>query len=70
MFTYSNHLGLYAEKIGLTGEQLGNLPQAFTHVSLINAAINLDYQLDTAPAKTPSGTSTEQPAAERLGSRI
>jgi GH15 family glucan-1,4-alpha-glucosidase len=46
MLTYANHLGLFAEEIGLTGEQLGNFPQAFTHLALINAAINLDYQLD------------------------
>ncbi|WP_448810486.1 glycoside hydrolase family 15 protein [Agromyces bauzanensis] len=46
MLTYANHLGLYAEEIGLTGEQLGNFPQAFSHLSLINAAVNLDYQLD------------------------
>jgi GH15 family glucan-1,4-alpha-glucosidase len=46
MLTYANHLGLYSEEIGLTGEQLGNFPQAFSHLSLINAAINLDYQLD------------------------
>ena len=46
MMTYANHLGLYAEEIGLTGEQLGNFPQAFSHLALINAAVNLDYQLD------------------------
>ncbi len=45
MFTYANHLGLYAEQIGLTGVQLGNFPQAFTHLSLISAALNLDRAL-------------------------
>jgi GH15 family glucan-1,4-alpha-glucosidase len=46
MLTYSSPTGLFAEEIGLTGEQLGNFPQAFSHLSLINAAMNLDYQLD------------------------
>jgi GH15 family glucan-1,4-alpha-glucosidase len=45
MFTYANHLGLYAEQIGRTGDQLGNFPQAFTHLALISAAINLDRAL-------------------------
>ncbi|KJY44577.1 glycosyl hydrolase family 15, partial [Streptomyces sp. NRRL S-444] len=45
MLTYANHVGLYAEEIGRSGEQLGNFPQAFTHLSLISAAFNLDRAL-------------------------
>jgi GH15 family glucan-1,4-alpha-glucosidase len=45
MLTYANHVG-YSEEIGSTGEQLGNFPQAFSHLSLISAAVNLDHQLD------------------------
>lgn len=45
IMTYSNHVGLYAEEIGLTGEALGNFPQAFTHLSLITACYNIDQML-------------------------
>jgi GH15 family glucan-1,4-alpha-glucosidase len=46
MFTYGNHLGLFSEEIDSTGGQLGNFPQAFTHLSLINSAITLNRELD------------------------
>ena len=45
MLGYSNHVGLYSEEIGPSGEALGNFPQAFTHLSLISAAFNLDRAL-------------------------
>ncbi|MFF8309778.1 glycoside hydrolase family 15 protein [Streptomyces lydicus] len=45
MLTYANHVGLFAEEISHTGEQLGNFPQAFTHLALISAAFNLDRAL-------------------------
>ncbi|MFE2431284.1 glycoside hydrolase family 15 protein [Streptomyces sp. NPDC059373] len=46
MQTYANHVGLFAEEVGPNGEQLGNFPQAFTHLSLIMAATTLDKALD------------------------
>jgi GH15 family glucan-1,4-alpha-glucosidase len=45
MLTYANHLGLYSEQIGASGELLGNFPQAFTHLALISAAVTLDERL-------------------------
>ena len=47
MLGYGNHLGLYGEETGPSGEALGNFPQAFTHLALISAAFNLDRALST-----------------------
>jgi GH15 family glucan-1,4-alpha-glucosidase len=51
MLGYANHLGLYSEQLGFKGEHLGNFPQAFTHMALISAAINLDKQLNDSRNK-------------------
>ncbi len=45
MLGYSNHLGLFSEQLGEQGEALGNFPQAFTHLGMISAALNLDRML-------------------------
>jgi len=47
MLGYANHVGLYAEETGSSGEALGNFPQAFTHLALISAAFNLDRALSS-----------------------
>ncbi|MFJ3305901.1 glycoside hydrolase family 15 protein [Streptomyces sp. NPDC086549] len=55
MLTYANHVGLFAEEIGPSGEQLGNFPQAFTHLALVTAAMALDEQLSEAQTRPGSG---------------
>ena len=47
MLGYANHVGLFAEQTSMSGEALGNFPQAFTHLALISAAFNLDRALGT-----------------------
>ncbi|XXF78228.1 glycoside hydrolase family 15 protein [Myxococcaceae bacterium GXIMD 01537] len=45
MLGYANHVGLYAEQTGFSGQALGNFPQALTHLALISSAYNLDRTL-------------------------
>jgi len=54
MLGFANHVGLYAEETGARGEALGNFPQAFTHLSLISAAYNLDRTLDRGTRRPPA----------------
>jgi GH15 family glucan-1,4-alpha-glucosidase len=66
----SNHLGLLAEEVHpLTREQLGNFPQAFSHLGLINAAARIDLALrmrDEGETAPPHLLEPEPPAIEPL----
>jgi GH15 family glucan-1,4-alpha-glucosidase len=42
LLSYAGHLGLFSEEIGSSGTRaLGNYPQAYTHIALINSVLNL-----------------------------
>jgi hypothetical protein len=60
-------LGLYAEEIGPTGEQLGNFSQAFSRLALIRTAMTLDRLMDAAPApyRAPFETPVERDSLRR-----
>ena len=72
MLTYANHLGLYAEEIGPSGEALGNFPQAFTHLGLIRAAVKLDRALASwrGDMSAPPARSRVPPARAGRGSQV
>ena len=54
MLGYANHLGLYAEELGPSGEHLGNFAQGFTHIAHISAAFDLNRRLSAASENSAS----------------
>lgn len=46
IMTFSNHLGLFSEDVGLDGSQWGNFPQTYSHVGLINAIFRIHKKID------------------------
>jgi GH15 family glucan-1,4-alpha-glucosidase len=41
MLSFANHLGMFSEEVAIAGEQIGNTPQAFSHLASVSAAMNL-----------------------------
>jgi GH15 family glucan-1,4-alpha-glucosidase len=64
LLSFGNDVGLFAEEIDPgTGAAIGNFPQAFTHVGLINAAVTLARLQGEGPTRAPAGAR----AADRRG---
>ncbi len=64
---YANDLGLLAEEAdGSTGELLGNMPQAFSHIGLINAAWRIAHPAATTPASTETFPAASRAATGQL----
>ena len=80
LLSFSSSLSLYAEELDAkTGRHLGNFPQAFTHLALINAVMKLisaEDAINAANEELDAGRPLEQvtgeqaavePAAEERG---
>jgi GH15 family glucan-1,4-alpha-glucosidase len=46
MLSFANHLGMFSEEVAISGEQIGNTPQAFSHLACVSAAMNLGEQAE------------------------
>jgi GH15 family glucan-1,4-alpha-glucosidase len=65
LLTLANDVGLLAEEYDpVANRQLGNFPQAFSHLALINSALNLDTHEGPAEQRSQGGESGEEVSGE------
>jgi GH15 family glucan-1,4-alpha-glucosidase len=38
--SFANHLGIFSEEVDMDSELIGNIPQAFSHLACVSAAMN------------------------------
>jgi GH15 family glucan-1,4-alpha-glucosidase len=63
---YANDVGLLAEQVDpATGALLGNFPQAFSHIGLVNAAWAISRAEQTHPADRPTTIGAVRPGRDR-----
>jgi alpha,alpha-trehalase len=68
VLTHGTPLGLFAEEIeAMSGAQLGNYPQAFTHLALINAVSHVIADEELGEREEPSALFTQLRAAGAAG---
>jgi hypothetical protein len=68
MVGHTNHLGLLSEQVDPpTGTFLGNFPQAFTHLGLINRALYLAYA-EGRPSPVPDPIGSDEHRTRRNAS--
>jgi GH15 family glucan-1,4-alpha-glucosidase len=61
LLALTNDVGLLAEEYDPAGKrQLGNFPQAFSHLALINSALNLDTHDGPAEQRSQGGETKDQ----------
>ena len=73
LLAFSSPLGLIAEEVdSTTGALLGNFPQAFSHLALISAAVNIERRRNNNLVRnrdTDTSFASRKPAARRRGAK-
>jgi alpha,alpha-trehalase len=72
LLAHSSWLGLYAEELdAVSGRHLGNYPQAFTHLALINAVLHVisQQEMEADAARPPAATDMPAPVPGRARRR-